>query len=347
MAVETLAWRGGRLRIIDQTLLPTRLKHLRLSTKEEVWEAIRKLRVRGAPAIGVAAAFGLYLGVRASKTGTGRGLLAEAKKAAQYLATARPTAVNLFWALDRQTQLAESLAGEAPWKIKAALLAQARAMIEEDKAVCRAIGEAGQALLKSGQTVLTHCNAGGLATTAYGTALAVVYCAVERGKKIAVFADETRPLLQGARLTTWELMQSGVPVTLICDNMAATVLAKGWIDAVIVGADRMASNGDFANKIGTYGLAILAKEHRVPFYAALPLSTIDMSLRSGAEIPIEERDGEEVAAPWGVRIAPKGCRVYNPAFDVTPAKHLTGIITEKGVLGPPFRKSLRKLFGRL
>ncbi|MCX7012710.1 MAG: S-methyl-5-thioribose-1-phosphate isomerase [Candidatus Sumerlaeota bacterium] len=346
MPVETLSWRSGKLRIIDQTLLPARLKYIDLQTPEQVWEAIKKLRVRGAPAIGVAAAFGLYIGVKDSKARTGKELLGEVRRVAKYLGSSRPTAVNLFWALERLTRLAERRAEESPVRIKKALLDEARAMIDEDNAVCRAIGDAGQALLRSGQTVLTHCNAGGLATASYGTALAVVYRAVERGKKIAVFADETRPLLQGARLTTWELMQSNVPVTLICDNMAATVLSKGWVDAVIVGADRMASNGDFANKIGTYGLAILAKEHGVPFYAALPLSTIDMSLKSGAEIPIEERHPDEVAAPGGLRIAPRGCRVFNPAFDVTPAKYLAGIITEKGVIRRPFKANLKKLFDK-
>ncbi len=346
MAVETMAWRRGRLAMIDQTLLPGKLKTIYPNTKEAIWQAIKMLRVRGAPAIGCAAAFGVYIGAKGSKAKTGKAFLKDVKKVARYLDTSRPTAVNLFWATKRQVALAESLAGQPVSKIKAALLAEAVEMLEEDTAICKAIGDAGEKLLKSGQTILTHCNAGGLATAAYGTALAPVYRAVEKGKKISVFADETRPLLQGARLTTWELMQSGVPVTLICDNMSATVLSKEMVDAVIVGSDRMASNGDFANKIGTYGLAIIAKEHKIPFYVALPLSTIDMSLKDGPEIPIEERDPKEVTEPGGVRMAPKGCKVFNPAFDVTPSKYLAGIITEKGVIKRPFKANLKKLFSK-
>jgi len=346
MPVETLAWKNGRLQMIDQTLLPGRLKIIYPNTREEIWEAIKMLRVRGAPAIGVAAAFGAYVGIKNSAAKTGKALAREVEKVCAYLATSRPTAVNLFWALDRQKALARRLAeaGESAGAIQAALLAEAQAMLAEDTEICKAIGDAGEKLLQSGQTVLTHCNAGGLATAAYGTALAVVYRAVEKGKKIAVYADETRPLLQGARLTTWELMKSGVPVTLICDNMAATVMAQGKIDAVIVGSDRMAANGDFANKIGTYGVAILAREHKILFYAALPLSTIDMTLKDGSEIPIEERRPEEVASLYGTPTAPRGCAVYNPAFDVTPAKYLSGIITEKGVIRRPFKPNLKKLF---
>jgi methylthioribose-1-phosphate isomerase len=344
MAVETITWTRGRLRIIDQTLLPATLKFIYLDSKEDVWDAIKELKVRGAPAIGIAAAFGVFIGVRKSTARNGRELLKEIKKVVDYLASSRPTAVNLFWALQRQQALANKMKDESAESIKAALLAESRRMIDEDNEICRSIGDFGQALIKDGDTVLTHCNAGGLATASYGTALAVVYRAIEKGKKISVFADETRPLLQGARLTSWELMNSGVDVTVICDNMAASVLRSGKISAVIVGADRMAANGDFANKIGTYGLAILAKEHGVPFYTALPLSTIDMSLESGEQIPIEQRGAEEVASLGGKRTTPNQCKIFNPAFDVTPAKYLSGIITEKGVVQRPFARNLKKLF---
>lgn len=344
MAVETLAWNRGKLKIIDQTLLPNALKYVQLGTKEEVWEAIKRLRVRGAPAIGIAAAFGVYLGIKDSKARSGAEMVRRVNEVADYLATSRPTAVNLFWALDRQRRVAQGLVDRPVSEIQSALLQEARQMVVEDIEVCRAIGDAGQQLLKDGATVLTHCNAGGLATAAYGTALAVVYRAAEHGKKVAVYADETRPLLQGARLTAWELMNSGIDVTVICDNMAATVLATGKIDAIIVGADRMAANGDFANKIGTYGLAILAKEHGVPFYTALPLSTIDMTIKDGSQIPIEERGADEVATHGGTRVAPKNCKVFNPAFDVTPAKYLAGIITEKGLVQRPFKQNLKRLF---
>ncbi len=344
MAVETLGWHRGKLRIIDQTQLPSILRYVYLDNDQQVWEAIKKLKVRGAPAIGIAAAFGVFLGVRSLEARNTGDFIKKVHNVCDYLATSRPTAVNLFWALDRQKNVAQQMPHASISEIKSALLNEARLMVEEDNAICKAIGDAGQELLSDGQTILTHCNAGGLATASYGTALAVVYRAIECGKKISVYADETRPLLQGGRLTAWELLNSGVDVTVICDNMAATVLASGKIDAVIVGADRMAANGDFANKIGTYGLAILAKEHGVPFYTALPTSTIDMSLEDGTQIPIEERDGREIGMIGARRIAPKNCKFFNPAFDVTPNRFLSGIITEKGVITKPFAPGLKKLF---
>ncbi len=357
MPVKTIEWVGGpdgTARLIDQTLLPTELKYLDVSDVETMWDAIKVLRIRGAPAIGIAAAFGLYLAVRNTRAGDYATFKTELDRAAQYLAGSRPTAVNLFWALKRIQDLVAAHADEPVPAVKQHILSEALRMIDEDNAVCRAIGEYGLELLASaglpGQAsgltyrILTHCNAGGLATAQWGTALAPVYVAAERGIPVHVYADETRPLLQGARITAWELQQAGVPVTLITDNMAATVMAQGKIDAVIVGTDRVAANGDVANKIGTLGVAILAKEFNVPFYVAAPTSSIDMSLASGELIPIEERKPEEVTEGFGRRTAPPGVRVYNPAFDVTPNRYVTALITEKGVLRPPLGASLANLF---
>lgn len=268
---------------------------------------------------------------------------AELDRVADYLATSRPTAVNLFWALDRMREAAERNKDKPIPELKKLLLKEALDIIEEDKRICRAIGRNGARLLPDECTVLTHCNAGGLATADYGTALGVIYAAVEMGKRIKVFADETRPLLQGARLTAWELMQGGIEVTLICDNTAAYVMKQGLVDCVIVGADRIAANGDTANKIGTYNLAVLAKEHGIPFYVAAPSSTFDLTLESGDQIPIEERSPEEVTCPFGRRIAPEGVKVYNPAFDVTPARLITAIITEKGVIRQPLHENIPKI----
>lgn len=312
-------------------------------TPELVWEAIKELRVRGAPAIGVAAAFGTVLGVQ--NVSDDPAAFFEALEAVTaYLASSRPTAVNLFWALERMKKCASSHTSEPVARIKRALLDEARAILDEDNELCRRIGRFGAELLPQECTVLTHCNAGGLATAGYGTALGVIYAAQEMGKKIRVFADETRPLLQGARLTSWELLHAGIDVTVIADNMAATVLRNGWIDCVIVGADRIAANGDTANKIGTYGLAILAKEHGVPFYVAAPFSTFDLSLASGDRIPIEERKPEEITeCKWcGRPLAPRGVRVFNPAFDVTPARYITAIITERGVIHAPDKAKIQR-----
>ncbi len=340
MAFSTIEWADGRIRMIDQTLLPTEFKQIYCDDIASVWEAIKSLRVRGAPAIGIAGALGAVLGIWDSTATTYDAFAAELKSATDYLATSRPTAVNLFWALDRMNRTAaENARLEIP-ALKGRLLAEAQEIIEEDKAMCRAIGQHGMALLDENDTILTHCNAGGLATSDYGTALAVMFSAHEAGKNIRVFADETRPLLQGARLTTWELMQAGIDVTLICDNMAAQVMKEGKIQCVIVGADRIAANGDTANKIGTYNVAILAEAHGIPFYVAAPTSTLDFALKTGDEIPIEQRAAAEVTEGFGKVTAPEGVKVYSPAFDVTPAALVSAIITEKGVARPPYTESL-------
>ena len=340
MAFSTIEWADGRIRMIDQTLLPTEFKQIYCDDIASVWEAIKSLRVRGAPAIGIAGALGAVLGIWDSTATTYDAFAAELKSATDYLATSRPTAVNLFWALNRINRTAaENARLEIP-ALKARLLAEAQEIIEEDKAMCRAIGQHGMALLDENDTILTHCNAGGLATSDYGTALAVMFSAHEAGKNIRVFADETRPLLQGARLTTWELMQAGIDVTLICDNMAAQVMKEGKIQCVIVGADRIAANGDTANKIGTYNVAILAEAHGIPFYVAAPTSTLDFALKTGDEIPIEQRAAAEVTEGFGKVTAPEGVKVYSPAFDVTPAALVSAIVTEKGVARPPYTESL-------
>lgn len=334
--IPTLRWIGdidGHLRMIDQTLLPTELAEIDCRTTPEVWEAIRSLRVRGAPAIGIAAAYGVCLGIQGSQDEAA--LFKQLEEAVSCLATSRPTAVNLFWALDRQQQLAQSLRGKSSCReIRQALLDEAHAILEEDRQMCRAIGRFGASLLNDGQGVLTHCNAGGLATADYGTALAVFFAAHEAGKTLRVYADETRPLLQGSRLTAWELQRRGIDVTLICDSMAAQVMREGRVHAVVTGADRIAANGDSANKIGTYGLAVLAAAHHIPFYVAAPTSTFDLSLPSGDQIPIEQRSPEEITHGFGRQTAPDGVKVYNPAFDVTPAPLIRAIICEKGVIEP-------------
>jgi len=343
MPVATVAWEEGRLRIVDQTLLPGELKYVFLDTVEEVWKAIRNLRVRGAPAIGIAAAFGVVVGARNAACETADELEVKVREIADYLASSRPTAVNLFWALEKMKGVLATTTDKPPRVVIDLMEREAVSILEEDKAACRAIGKFGQALVEDGDGILTHCNAGGLATADYGTALAVVFTAQERGKHVKVYADETRPLLQGARLTTWELMHAGVDVTLICDNMAAAVMREGKVKLVIVGADRIAANGDTANKIGTYGLAILADAHDIPFYVAAPLSTFDVSLSSGDQIPIEQRAAREVTRVFGKPIAPEGVKAYCPAFDVTPAELITAFVTEKGVIHPPYPESIAEL----
>ncbi|MFC5402186.1 S-methyl-5-thioribose-1-phosphate isomerase [Cohnella soli] len=344
-ALQSLRWENDSLSLLDQRLLPEQTVYLRLTTPQDVWEAIRELKVRGAPAIGIAAAYGVVLGV-AGFEGTAADWLSEAEKHAAYLATSRPTAVNLFWALDRMKARARDLASEGTPTVAmtAALLDEALRIQAEDEETNRRIGEHALTLFEDGMGVLTHCNAGGLATAKYGTALSPFYLALEQGMKLKVFADETRPVLQGARLTAFELQQAGVDVTLICDNMAGHVMSKGWIQAVIVGTDRVAANGDVANKIGTYSVAVLAKAHGIPFYVACPLSTIDLSTPTGADIPIEERHADEVAAGFGKRTAPHGVAIYNPAFDITPNEYVTAIITEKGIVRAPYAENLKKLF---
>ncbi|MFO8013481.1 MAG: S-methyl-5-thioribose-1-phosphate isomerase [Phycisphaerae bacterium] len=342
MPEPTVRWVGGldgRMELIDQTRLPTEHTVITCRTVEDVWEAIKTLRVRGAPAIGVAAAMGVVVGLQDAPDDEGAVLDAVAETC-EYLATSRPTAVNLFWALERMRRVAEAHRGEGGRAVKEALLAEAKAIRDEDAEMCRRIGDAGQHLVTEGCGVLTHCNAGSLATSEYGTALAPLYRAHEAGRGFRVYADETRPLLQGARLTVWELMQAGIDVTLICDNMAAVLMRQGKVDLVIVGADRIAACGDVANKIGTYGVAVLARHHGIPFYVAAPSSTFDLALDSGDAIPIEERGGEEVTHGFGRQTAPDDAKTYCPAFDVTPAGLVTGIITERGVIAPVTREAI-------
>lgn len=335
----------GKVRLIDQTKLPVTLEYLETDDVDEIWDAIKVLKVRGAPAIGVCAAMGLVASIQSCGYSSGSELLAEAQKQADYLATSRPTAVNLFWALDRMMKAARASADLSPREILERLAVEARAIRDEDAAMCRSIGGHGVALLSEGDGILTHCNAGSLATAEFGTALAPMYTAKQQGMKFKVFADETRPLLQGARLTAWELQHAGIDVTLICDNMAASMMQAGRISCVMVGSDRIAGNGDVANKIGTYGVAVLAKHHGIPFYVLAPSSTFDLSLSSGAEIPIEQRDADEVRMMQSVQTAPRDVPVENPAFDVTPAELVTAIVCEKGILRPDYARSIREVIG--
>lgn len=342
---EPVLYREQRLLILDQTQLPGRADYVELKTKEDVWDAIYKLRVRGAPAIGVAAAYGIYISVRGSVETDPEGFYAEFLIVKDYLNSARPTAVNLSFALERMDRrlAAEKEAGEVE-TLKAAMLDEAEKIRREDVAACRAMGEHGLTLLRPKMGILTHCNAGTLAASKYGTALSPLYVGHEQGYDFEVFADETRPLLQGARLTAWELSRAGIHVTLICDNMASIVMKNGWIDAVVVGCDRMAANGDGANKIGTSGVAILAKEYGIPFYMFVPTSTIDLSTPTGNDITIELRRGEEISEMWyETPMAPAGINTYNPAFDVTDAKYITAVVTEKGIAYPPYEESLARL----
>ena len=340
-SIEPIFWKNNKLSIIDQTRLPVDYVVIDLETREDVWHAIKTLQVRGAPAIGVCAAFGLLVALRERQPyGHPDEVRTALREAADYYATSRPTAVNLFWALKRMQATADDSDAATVDELLERLEREAVAICEEDKAQCRAIGEHGAPLIHDGDGVLTHCNAGALATSAYGTALSVMFCAHEAGRRFQVFADETRPLLQGARLTTWELIQAGIDVTLICDNMAAQVMREGRIQLVVVGADRIAANGDAANKIGTYGAAVLARAHRIPFYVAAPLSTFDPELASGDQIPIELRDPREITHGFGQQTAPDGVKAYNPAFDVTPAEFIEGLITERGILRPPYPEAI-------
>jgi len=350
MIAETVKWIGqtdGILEIIDQRRLPTECVKLKIRSVEQLHEAIRTLAVRGAPAIGVAAAYGPVLALQWL---TGPRTLPETLdhvvKTCEYLATSRPTAVNLFWALARIRTRAEQMASEpeaTSSELAAALLAEANVIFDEDVEMCRRIGENGQRFIHDGSGVLTHCNAGALATAGQGTALSVMFEAQKKGRQFEVYADETRPLLQGSRLTAWELQQAGIRVTVICDNMAGFLMKQGRIQAVITGADRIAANGDTANKIGTYSVSVLAKHHGIPFYIAAPSSTFDLSIEDGAQIPIEERNASEVTWIGDKHIAPDGVDVYNPAFDVTPGQNITAIITEKGVIESPNTGRIRTL----
>ena len=350
MAVQTLQWIGGTdgvLELIDQRRLPTETVQLLVRDIPNLHEAIRTLAVRGAPAIGVAAAYGPVLALqRFTGNGDLREAVEEVSRACDHLATSRPTAVNLFWALDRMRQRAKQVSLDPQATVdglRETLLAEAEAIREEDVAMCRRIGEHGERFIRDGFGVLTHCNAGALATAGLGTACAVMFAAHEKGRRFEVYADETRPLLQGARLTAWELREAGIPVTVICDNMAGFLMKRGKVQMVVTGADRIAANGDAANKIGTYGLSVLAKHHGVPFYVAAPSSTFDMSLSSGEAIPIEERAREEVIRFAGVQTAPDDVGAWNPAFDVTEAENITAIITERGVIESPNADRVRAL----
>lgn len=345
MAPASVRWVGdesGQLWMIDQTLLPATFQEIECRTVEQVWEAIKQLRVRGAPAIGVAAAYGVVLGLQTA-LGSKAAFDARLIEVTRYLAGSRPTAVNLFWALNRLTRIAQQESQLSAPELHRRLLVEARLIETEDREMCRKIGEHGVELLQGAAGVLTHCNAGGLATAGDGTALAVIFAAAARGQQLQVYADETRPLLQGARLTAWELQRRGVPVTVICDSMAGWVMHERRVQCVITGADRIAANGDSANKIGTYSVAQLAKAHGIPFYIAAPTSTFDLSIATGAEIPIEERASTEITHGFGRQTAPDNIHVYNPAFDVTPAELIAAIITEKGLIRPVTTDNVRSV----
>lgn len=336
-----------RLLIIDQTKLPNEVEILSLRDQKEIWEAIYLLKVRGAPAIGVAAAIGVYLAALDIQESEYAAFAEAFHKAKEYLASSRPTAVNLFWALDRMEKVVLDNAGQSVDKIKQLLHDEAIAIRDEDIWVCRMLGEYGLSLIKDGDGILTHCNAGQLATAKYGTALAPIHVGREKGMHFKVFTDETRPLLQGARLSSFELSSNGVDTTVICDNMASQVMKNGWVQAIFVGCDRVAANGDAANKIGTSGVAILAKHYGIPFYVCAPTSTIDMSITEGKDIPIEERPAHEVTEMWyAKRMAPKNVKVYNPAFDVSEHELITAIITEYGIARPPYSQSLKEIFAK-
>lgn len=343
MNIPTIIWHNGCVKLIDQTQLPLKLKYLYCRDVKTLWEAIKNLRVRGAPAIGVAAAFGVLLGIKTFKGNDPVKFRQHIDKVCHYLGTSRPTAVNLFNALREMQNILEQDPRDSVIQLKKKLEKKAFEIYELDRRVCRAMGAYGATLIKPGYNLLTVCNAGALATVDYGTALGVMYAAKSKGKKFKVFACETRPLLQGARLTAWELLKNGIDTTLICDNMAATLMKQKRINCVFAGADRIALNGDAANKIGTYSLAVLAKHHKIPFYIVAPLSTFDSKAQDSRDIPIEERGRDEVAFWGGRQIAPSGVKVYNPAFDVTDNALITAIVTEKGILRPPFGIKIKKL----
>ena len=344
--IPTLEWTDEGVRFLDQTRLPLEESYVLAKSYEDVADVIKTMVVRGAPAIGVSAAMGVALGAKNSAAKTVDALASDVTEMSRVLAATRPTAVNLFWAIERMRLRFEALRSEPGATleaIKSGLIAEAQAMYDEDIAACRAMGDFGAELMPEEGGVLTHCNAGALATCGYGTALGVIRSAVAQGRQLIVYADETRPFLQGARLTAWELMHDGIPTKIICDNMAASRMRLGKIKAVVVGADRIAANGDVANKVGTYGVAVLAKEHGIPFYVAAPWSTIDLNTPAGDAIPIEERAAVEVTHHGGKQLTPHGVGIENPAFDVTPAKYVTAIITERGVLRAPYEESLKQM----
>ncbi|PEF36513.1 S-methyl-5-thioribose-1-phosphate isomerase [Bacillus wiedmannii] len=339
-----IQWKDDSLVLLDQTLLPNEVVYESFKTAESVWDAIQVMKVRGAPAIGVSAAYGVYLGIKEVIQSKMEDFIEEVKKVCAYLATSRPTAVNLFWALERMETVATENSHLSIVQLKDRLLEEAKEIHREDEEINRQIGEHALTLFHDGMGVLTHCNAGALATTKYGTATAPMYLAKEKGWDLKIFSDETRPRLQGSTLTALELQRAGIDVTVITDNMAAMVMSQGKIEVVIVGCDRVAANGDVANKIGTLGVSILAKYYSIPFYVAAPTPTIDLKTKAGKEIPIEERDASEVINRFGQYSAPKESKVYNPAFDVTPHENVTAIITEKGIVKAPFTENLKKLF---
>jgi len=345
--IQTLEWTSRGVVFIDQTKLPTEEVYVTCSTHQQVADAIRNMVVRGAPAIGVAAAMGIALGVKNSKAENVADLKKEFDQVCEAIRQTRPTAVNLFWAIRRMQERFETLRIRPIAQIKQALIEEAQRMHSEDIAANQAMGRHGATLMPSSGGVLTHCNAGALATAGYGTALGVIRAAVEAGKKIHVYADETRPFLQGSRLTAWELMKDGIPTTVISDNMAGVMMQQGKIGAIVVGADRIAANGDVANKVGTYTVAVMAKEHGIPFYVAAPISTVDLDTPDGSKIPIEQRSAREVTHIGGRQMTPDGVGIENPAFDVTPAKYVTAIVTERGIARAPYEKSLRELAGQV
>jgi methylthioribose-1-phosphate isomerase len=341
--IQTLEWTDQGVRFIDQTKLPTEEVYVTCTTHQQVADVIRNMVVRGAPAIGVAAAMGIALGVQNSKAETGTDLKNDFDQICEIIRQTRPTAVNLFWAIRRMQEKFETLRVRQVAQIKQALIDEAQRMHAEDIAANQAMGRHGATLMPASGGVLTHCNAGALATAGYGTALGVIRAAIEQGKKIHVYADETRPFLQGSRLTAWELMKDGIPTTVISDNMAGAMMKQGKIGAIVVGADRIAANGDVANKIGTYTVAVLAKEHGIPFYVAAPISTVDLDTPDGSKIPIEQRNAREVTHIAGKQMVPDGVEIENPAFDVTPSKYVAAIITERGIARAPYQQSLRDL----
>ncbi len=345
MAIETIRWIKNHARIIDQTKLPNKFVYIYCRDVETMWQAIKRLSVRGAPAIGVAAAFGVLLGIQKFKGQDRVKFRKLFSETCDYLSTSRPTAVNLFNMLNQMRAVIARNPQADVASLKKLLFKEAMAIFESDQDVCRRMGKHWEKLIKNGMRCLTICNAGALATVDYGTALGVFYSAKAQGKKFSVFSCETRPLLQGARLTCWELLRQKIDTTLICDNMAASLMGKGQVDIIFAGADRIASNGDTANKIGTYMLAVLALHHRIPFYIVAPRSTFDLTIKTGKQIPIEERKGDEVTHFAGLPTAPKGVKVYNPAFDVTPAKLITGIVTEYGIIRPPYVKNIKYRLG--
>lgn len=343
MELKTICWHNNKIKLIDQTRLPLKLEYIYINDLKSLWFAIKHLKVRGAPAIGAAAALGVILGVRNSKAKDFKAFDRDLRRVSEYLASSRPTARNLFWALERMKSVAERNKEKRVSALKNLLFKEAKKIVEEDKFICRKMANFGAKLIKNNDRILTVCNTGILATVDYGTALGAMYRAKEQGKRIKVYACETRPLLQGARLTSWELKRAGIDVTLICDNMAADLMRKGTIDKVFVGADRIAANGDTANKIGTYNLAVLARFHKLPFYVVAPASTFDLKLKNGRDIPIEQRDAKEVTRICSKNIAPSRIKVYNPAFDVTDNSLISAIITDKGIIRPPYRKNIPKI----